>query len=186
LKSTGPRDTSRTRFNGIEHGLTAKHALLPWENPDDLNAIIESYEQRYQPTDNVERLLVKNAAEAYWRMDRSMRFEAAIFEILTLAEVEDSGLKRENMHAGHLEAMAFLKATSTWMGIAAMTRICNVRLIKRSPRRENGFASEPEVPRAKVKIKAALLRLPLPKNQPLKVLGEIFDHESDQQLASSS
>jgi len=48
LKSTGPKDTSNTKYNGVKHGMTAMHALLPWEHPEDLQAIVEAFEVRYQ------------------------------------------------------------------------------------------------------------------------------------------
>ena len=101
------------------------------------------------------------------------------------------------MHAGHLEAMAFLKADEHMDRYRrydshlqrafdkALARVEKMASLRR-PGAEPLPPLEPEVPRAKVKIKAALLRLPLPKNQPLKVLGEIFDHEEEEQLPSSS
>ncbi len=107
-KSTGPKDTAKTRFNGIKHGLCAAHPLLPWENQDDLQAIIDAFESRYKPVDPYERLLVKQAAEAYWRVERSLRLEASMFESLVNAQVQNSGHKRSELHAGHLEAVAFM------------------------------------------------------------------------------
>ena len=107
-KSTGPKDTSKTKFNGIKHGLTATHALLPWEHAEDLQAVIDSFEARFAPIDNFERLLVKQAAEAYWRMERSLRVEASILETLALAQIQASGMKRSDLHAGHLEAVSLM------------------------------------------------------------------------------
>src|SRR3954469_25504480 len=88
LKSTGPKDCTKTRFNGITHGLTALHALLPWENKDDLDAIVEAFEGHYKPTDIFGRLTIKHAAEAYWRLERSLRIEGNIFNTLSAAEHE--------------------------------------------------------------------------------------------------
>lgn len=109
-KSTGPKDTSKTRFNGVQHGLTAMHTLLPWEHKEDLQAILDSFESRYQPVDDVERLLVKQVAVAYWRMERSLRIEKNILETVARGQAEDADLAFSQMHAGNLEAIAFMVA----------------------------------------------------------------------------
>ena len=33
-KSTGPKDTSRTKFNGLTHGMCARTPVLPGEDPE--------------------------------------------------------------------------------------------------------------------------------------------------------
>ena len=108
-KSTGPKDTSKTKFNGIRHGLTATHSLLPWEHKEDLEAIQEGFEQRFEPTDLFERLTIKNAAEAYWRRERSLRIESNIFQTAANAEYQKTKAEPGELHAGHLEAIAFMR-----------------------------------------------------------------------------
>jgi len=109
-KSTGPKDTSKTRFNGIRHGLTATHSLLPWECKEDLQAIQEGFEQRFQPTDLFERLTIKHAAECFWRRERSARIEGNIFQTLAAAEHQKANAQPGELHYGHLEAIGFLRA----------------------------------------------------------------------------
>src|SRR5205807_1925724 len=72
-KSTGPRDTTKTKWNGLRHGLTATHVVLPWENEKDLDAVKSAFTKRFKPIDDYERLLVKQVAEAYWTLERSKR-----------------------------------------------------------------------------------------------------------------
>jgi hypothetical protein len=110
LKSTGPKDTSKTKFNGIRHSLTATHALLPWEHKEDLDTVIQAYDDRFQPVDQFERLTIKYAAEAYWRRERSLRVEANIFETVANAEYQKTKSEAGDLHAGNLEAIAFMKA----------------------------------------------------------------------------
>jgi len=108
-KSTGPKDCTKTRFNGIRHGLTATHSLLPWEHKEDLDAIIGAFEDRFQPVDQFERLSIKNAAESFWRRDRSLRIESNIFQTAANAEYQKTASEPGELHAGNLEAIAFMK-----------------------------------------------------------------------------
>jgi len=199
MKSTGPQDTSKTRFNGIKHGLTAMHALLPWENKDDLQAIVESFEERYQPSDKVERLLVKQVAEAYWRMERSLRVEACTFEVLAAAEAQAADQHRDNMHAGHLEAIGFLKAGENMDRIRrydahlqrafdnALARVEKMASLRR-PGAEPLPLTEIEPVPSKKHLKVCVLHLPLPKNKPVQVYGEILDDapEAKEEAATSA
>src|SRR6516164_4834001 len=80
-KSTGPRTPegkSRSRFNGLKHGLTAKVPVIPGEDAavyqERLDAIIESC----APQNQVElELLGRLAAATNWSLDRAARAEAA-------------------------------------------------------------------------------------------------------------
>src|SRR4051794_25915246 len=109
-KSTGPKDCSNTRYNGIAHGLTALHALLPWENKADLDELVDVFEERFQPVDRYERLTIKHAAEAYWRKERSLRVESNIFHTAANSEYLKTDSKPGELHAGNLEAVTFMKA----------------------------------------------------------------------------
>jgi hypothetical protein len=110
--STGPKDTSKTRFNGVRHGLTARHLILPWEHEEDLDAVHEAFENRFQPVDDFDRLQVKLAAESYWRVLRSLRIDANILLISANGERKRSGdPDSKDFHMGNLEALAFLNAS---------------------------------------------------------------------------
>ena len=188
-QSTGPKDTSQTRFNGIKHGLTALHALLPWEHKEDLEAVLEGFEARYLPTDTCERLLVKNAAQAYWRLERSLRVEAGIFETVGQAEVERSGLDRSDMHAGHLEAISFIQAESIMDRYrrydAHLQRAFDKALARveqmaslRKPDAEPLPPPEPEPQPEKRKLKRAVAHLTALRKKRFPVLGEILPHSA--------
>src|SRR3954447_20697688 len=113
LKSTGPKDTTNTRFNGIKHSMTAMHALLPWEHADDLQSLVEAFETRWKPTDNYELIMIRYAAESFWRMQRGTRMDTNMIEVMANNEIQSSGRKAEELHAGHLEAIGFMKGRDT-------------------------------------------------------------------------
>ncbi len=187
LKSTGPKDTTKTRFNGVKHGLTAMHALLPWEHTGDLQAMLESFESRFAPTDNFERLLVKQAAEAFWRLERSLRLEASMFEAIAAAEIEASGFKATELHAGHLEGISFMQGQEMFEKYRrydahlqrafdkAMARLAEMA----SLRKKN---AEPLPPAAPVEqsvnttLKECVAKVPFPRRRTVRVLGEHLIH----------
>jgi hypothetical protein len=79
-RSTGPRTPegkSRSRFNGLKHGLTAKVPVIPGEDAavyqERLDAIIESC----APQNQVELELLGRLAATNWSLDRAARAEAA-------------------------------------------------------------------------------------------------------------
>ncbi|WP_455367385.1 hypothetical protein [[Eubacterium] cellulosolvens] len=92
LKSTGPKDTSITRFNAIKHGLTAeKLVIMRYENKEDYESIIDGLCIDFQPQTTVEHLLIEQIATCLWRRIRIIRSEKAeIEEQLLKAPVEFS------------------------------------------------------------------------------------------------
>jgi hypothetical protein len=57
MKSTGPRTSagkSRSRFNGLTHGLTAKVPVLPGEDPAEFQARVAGLVKSYGPRNQVE------------------------------------------------------------------------------------------------------------------------------------
>ncbi len=183
-KSTGPKDTSKTKYNGVKHGLTALHALLPWEHKEDLDAIIESFESRWKPVDNYERLLVKQAAEAYWRMERSLRMEASMFETIVNAEYEAAGAQPGDLHAGHLEAVSFMKAGDSIDRYRrydahlqrtyekAMAKVEKMASLRTCTEAEPLPPAEPVIEPPREALQECFVNAPLSKSHRLRVVGE--------------
>ncbi len=79
-KSTGPRTPegkSRSRFNAVKHGMTAKTLVLPDEDADVLQMRVETWIADLQPQNDVEQFLVEQAVHASWKLDRAERAEVA-------------------------------------------------------------------------------------------------------------
>src|SRR5262249_19832089 len=81
-KSTGPRTEeghAAVRFNGLKHGLTAKSWCLPGDDPEELEAYLDSYEADYRPSTQAEAEQVLQIAIASRRLRRFRGVEAALF-----------------------------------------------------------------------------------------------------------
>jgi hypothetical protein len=82
-KSTGPRTAvgrARSRLNSLKHGARAQDApaVLPQEDPAELEARIREWVDDHRPTNAIERELVTRAARLSWALDRAERHEAAL------------------------------------------------------------------------------------------------------------
>jgi hypothetical protein len=79
-RSTGPRTAegkSRSRFNALKHGLTAKTAVLPGEDAAAYQDRVESFVTALEPGNDLEQYLAEQAAQLSWQLDRADRAEAA-------------------------------------------------------------------------------------------------------------
>ena len=77
-KSTGPRtEEGKTRAskNSLKHGLLARDTVLPGEDPADFDSQLSALEADIQPANSLEFELVRQIADAQWRMRRLTRLE---------------------------------------------------------------------------------------------------------------
>src|SRR4051794_38620168 len=78
--STGPQDTTRTRFNGVQHGLTSKQTVLPGENQQDYDRFRVEFLNDLNPQSAIERTLADRTIAAAWRLQRFERMETAFYK----------------------------------------------------------------------------------------------------------
>ena len=62
--STGPRDTSRTRFNSCTHGLRSQQVVLPGESEEEYQERLETWTCEYDPQTERERYLITRIVNA--------------------------------------------------------------------------------------------------------------------------
>ena len=77
-KSTGPRTEegkARAAKNALKHGLLARDTVLPGEDPADFDRQLSALEADIQPANSLEFELVRQIADAQWRMRRLTRLE---------------------------------------------------------------------------------------------------------------
>ena len=77
-KSTGPRTEegkARVAKNALKHGLLARDTVLPGEDPADFDHQLSALEADIQPANSLEFELVRQIADAQWRMRRLTRLE---------------------------------------------------------------------------------------------------------------
>src|SRR4051812_24503321 len=93
-KSTGPRTAqgkSRSRFNALKHGLTAKTPVLPGEDADAYQGRIDAWKRDLAPRDHVEDGLAHRAAHLSWLLDRADRAETArLAHLIRTTPAEDA------------------------------------------------------------------------------------------------
>jgi hypothetical protein len=71
--STGPRTEpgkQRSSLNALRHGLTAKTAVLPTEDPEAYQRHIQQFLDEYKPATPTETQLVHEIANTAWRLNR--------------------------------------------------------------------------------------------------------------------
>ena len=79
LLSTGPADTSRTRFNGLAHGLTSKQTVIRGEDQQEYDTWSARLLQDLAPNSPTESVLASRIVAAAWRLQRFARVESAFF-----------------------------------------------------------------------------------------------------------
>jgi hypothetical protein len=94
LRSTGPKTQSgrdKSRFNGLTHGLSAKVAVIPSENPQDYDERMTAVKATLAPRNAVEALIVEQLVQASWVHDRAVRVQTAQLS----AQLEDAARKEQ-------------------------------------------------------------------------------------------
>ena len=79
-KSTGPKTAegkAKSSLNAVKHGLAAQHVLLPNEDAEAYQAVVQGWIDDLQPADTAEMALAERAAMADWRLKRCVRAEHA-------------------------------------------------------------------------------------------------------------
>jgi hypothetical protein len=83
-KSTGPKTEQgkqRSRGNALRHGLTAETVIGRLEDAQDYKAFEEAVAADFDAQSAVERELVLRLAGLLWRLRRTTRIEAGLFDI---------------------------------------------------------------------------------------------------------
>ncbi len=81
---TGPRTAegkSRCRLNAVRHGLTGQSLYFTPEEAEAYRAHSADVHQHYQPHGPIEAALVRQIADAIWRLDRASAIEHGIFAL---------------------------------------------------------------------------------------------------------
>jgi hypothetical protein len=79
-RSTGPRSAlgkSRSKFNALKHGMSAKLPILPGEDAGAYQSRLDAWTAELQPQGEIDRYLVERAVSVSWQLDRADRAWAA-------------------------------------------------------------------------------------------------------------
>ena len=83
-KSTGPKTPEgkqRSRLNALRHGLAARTVCLTKEERPYFDAMVEAYNDRFEPADDVEEDLIEQMVVAKWRQRRCWSMETAALNL---------------------------------------------------------------------------------------------------------
>ena len=100
--STGPKTDEgkqRSSQNTLKHGLYAVESVIPGEDPAEFDDLCHEFGERYLPDGPYERSLVRQMADAEWRLRRITRLEADFLK----AAVESQREKHNRLHPGEPE-----------------------------------------------------------------------------------
>jgi hypothetical protein len=81
-RSTGPTTANgkaRVAQNALTHGLLSRETLLPDEDPQVLQTLVDAVRAELNPEGTQEHLLVDMIIRAVWRLQRLGRVEAGVF-----------------------------------------------------------------------------------------------------------
>ena len=82
--STGPRTPEgkqRSSQNALKHGLLAADSVIPGEDPAEFDRHLTLFENAYVPKNYIEREIVRQIADAAWRMQRLSRIETTAITV---------------------------------------------------------------------------------------------------------
>ena len=70
-----PEGKAVSSKNAFSHGLTAARLVLPWENQEEFDFLLNQLVAEHRPATATEGLLVRELAEQYWRLQRARNHE---------------------------------------------------------------------------------------------------------------
>ena len=83
LHSTGPKTPegkAAVRHNAMRHALLARDVVLPEEDLDAFEDLLNQVRAELSPVGRIEELLVDRIVNIMWRLGRSARMETALFD----------------------------------------------------------------------------------------------------------
>ena len=111
-QSTGPKTPegkAASSLNALKHGLTAKHAILHFEEAKLFNQTLQAFLDQLQPVGPVETLLVQQIVMASWRLTRLRDMETGLFEMRLSGEKRTQDEKYSSLTSAHRLAHAFYR-----------------------------------------------------------------------------
>ncbi len=64
-----------SRQNAFSHGLTSACLVLPWEDENEFDSLLNQLVAEHRPATAIEGIMVREIAEQYWRLQRARNHE---------------------------------------------------------------------------------------------------------------
>jgi hypothetical protein len=88
--STGPQDTTRSRFNGVQHGLTSNQTVIPGESQEEYDQFEADFRADLNRRSALETTIAERVIAAAWRLKRFQRMESAFYNDRVNAFLDDN------------------------------------------------------------------------------------------------
>ena len=137
--STGPRTESgkqRSSQNALSHGLTARTAVLPTEDPETYQRHIQQFLDEYVPANATETQLVHEIANTAWRLNRIPFLEAELLSHASEPRASASGQETPFNIADAIRALASLGLHGSRLSRQFQKAIEHLRDIQQERRRQ--------------------------------------------------
>lgn len=128
-KSTGPRTPEgkqRSSLNAVAHGLTAQTAVLPGEDPDQLEALSTSLMKQLRPRGVVQRIIAERIVSLAWKLRRAARAE----EDVALEMRKRPGYDRLGRNLNRADGPRMLAESIRWNGERRLGEYYDTRLTR--------------------------------------------------------
>ena len=80
---------ARSSQNAFKHGVYSNRIILPGESTEEFFKLLHAYEEQFRPTDQLERDLIQDLADARWRIERMKRQETLEWSQATMDAAQD-------------------------------------------------------------------------------------------------
>jgi hypothetical protein len=91
-----PEGKQRSRFNALKHGLKARVAVLPGEDPQQYQGRLEAWIADWMPSNDLEQSLVERAVTLSWQLDRAQRAETARLAGILRSAPAEAALRQQD------------------------------------------------------------------------------------------
>ena len=177
MHSTGPRTPEGKKIssrNALTHGLTARSAVLPSEDPAAYDAHCRAFRDEYNPATPTETQLVRELADTAWRLNRIPTLEAGVLDRAANPLTEQAALAFDILDAHR--AIASLGLHSSRLSRQFQKSLATLRELQ---------AERAERERRQLNDAAALLELHKHKGLPFNPAGHGFVFSTNQVEAHS-
>src|SRR6478672_9723104 len=114
-----------SRWNATKHGCTSSRLLLPDENPEELEEVLEGLREQYRPETILDLKFVVEAARAIWVLQRNNRRYDEIEQ--TLYTEEQDSTKWTDEQWKRLDLRARYRTTAERSCARALRNLAHVR-----------------------------------------------------------
>ena len=118
-KSTGPSETTLTRYNALKHGLLSKEVLIVGESKRSLEELGKRLRYELAPATEMENILVDRIVSSIWRLKRALGIESQYIEAEFDSCKVDSwnGTERSDAQAWHRVVGGEFRGGGPWLNL---------------------------------------------------------------------